>query len=74
MILLNLPYFTMSGDAYGPTFVERDLLLPEKIFDTKNKKYLTIRQMLEYEMTYPEYILLNTMLIMVLYLKKIPKT
>lgn len=55
MILLNLPYFTMSGDAYGPTFVERDLLLPEKIFDTKNKKYLTIRQMLEYEMTYPEY-------------------
>lgn len=55
MILLNLPYFTMSGDAYGPTFYERDLLLPEKIWDTRKKKYLSIRQMLAYEMEYPEY-------------------
>ena len=55
MILLNLPYFTMNGDAYGPTFYERDILLPEKIYDTKNKRYLTIREMLAFEMTYLEY-------------------
>jgi putative glycosyltransferase (TIGR04372 family) len=55
LILLNLPYFTMDGDAYGPTFYERDLLLPEKIYDTTNKKYLTIREMLHFEMEYPEY-------------------
>lgn len=55
MILLNLPYFTMNGDAYGPTFYERDILLPEKIYDTKNKRYLTIREMLNFEMTYLEY-------------------
>lgn len=55
MILLNLPYFTMSGDAYGPTFYERDILLPEKIYDTNKKRCLTIREMLSFEMTYPEY-------------------
>lgn len=55
MILLNLPYFTMNGDAYGPTFYERDILLPEKIYDTANKRYLTIKEMLAFEMTYLEY-------------------
>lgn len=55
MILLNLPYFTMNGDAYGPTFYERDILLPEKIYDTKAKRYLTIKEMLSFEMTYLEY-------------------
>lgn len=55
LILLNLPYFTMSGDAYGPTFYERDILLPERIWDTHHKRYLTIRQMLYFEMKYPEY-------------------
>ena len=55
MILLNLPYFTMDGDAYGPTFYERDLLLPEKIYDTKNERYLTIKEMLAFEMEYLAY-------------------
>ena len=55
LILLNLPYFTMDGDAYGPTFYERDILLPEKIYDTKKQRYLTIREMLHYEMEYLEY-------------------
>lgn len=55
LILLNLPYFTMDGDAYGPTFYERDLLLPEKIYDTKNKRYLTIKEMLHYEMEFLAY-------------------
>jgi hypothetical protein len=49
LVLTNTPIFTMKGDAVPYFDATRDILLPKKFLDTRRKRYLTLREILEIE-------------------------
>jgi len=54
-ILLNVVKEVISHDLYGPVFYDRDLYVPQLLWSKKEKRYLTLRERIEYELWSDEH-------------------
>lgn len=59
LILVNWPLITSNMDNMPLSNLSRDIMIPRKLWHTKEKRYLTLREQLAFEQTHQAYDIYN---------------